>query len=35
MWSDSSFVLLGKQGWTRHGIRSMAHQLRLFFRYGD
>jgi site-specific recombinase XerD len=29
------FVLLGKQGWTRHGIRSMAHQLRLFFRYGE
>jgi hypothetical protein len=23
-------ALLGKQGWTRHGIRSMAHQLRLF-----
>lgn len=28
-------VLLGKQGWTRHGIRSMAHQLRLFFRFGE
>jgi len=23
-------ALLGKQGWTRHGMRSMAHQLRLF-----
>jgi len=29
------FVLLGKQGWTRHGIRSIAHQLRMFFRYGE
>jgi integrase/recombinase XerD len=28
-------VLLGKKGWTHHGIRSMAHQLRLFFRYGE
>ena len=29
------FILLGKQGWTRHGIRSIAHQLRMFFRYGE
>ena len=28
-------VRLGKQGWTRHGIRSIAHQLRLFFCYGE
>jgi integrase/recombinase XerD len=28
-------VLLGKQGWTRHGIRSIAHQLPMFFRYGE
>jgi len=26
---------LGKQRWTRHGIRSIAHQLRMFFRYGE
>jgi hypothetical protein len=26
---DRFFVLLGKQGWTRHGIRSIAHQLRM------
>ncbi|MGA7768982.1 MAG: tyrosine-type recombinase/integrase [Candidatus Sulfotelmatobacter sp.] len=32
---DRFLVQLGKQGWTRHGIRSMAHQLRLFFRYGE
>src|SRR5579864_664800 len=32
---DRFLVKLGKQGWTRHGIRSMAHQLRLFFRYGE
>jgi integrase/recombinase XerD len=32
---DRFFVLLGKQGWTRHGIRSIAHQLRMFFRYGE
>src|SRR5260370_12256306 len=29
------FVLLGKLGWTRHGIRSIAHQLRMFFRYAE
>ena len=29
------FVLLGKQDWTRHGIRSIAHQLRMFFRCGE
>jgi hypothetical protein len=32
---DRFLVQLGKQGWTRHGIRSMAHQLRLFFRFGE
>jgi len=32
---DRFFVLLGKLGWTRHGIRSIAHQLRIFFRYGE
>jgi len=32
---DRFLTQLGKQGWTRHGIRSMAHQLRLFFRYGE
>lgn len=28
-------ALLGKQGWTRHGIRSIAHYIRMFFRYGE
>ena len=28
-------ALLGKQGWTRQGIRSIAHQLRILFRYGE
>jgi integrase/recombinase XerD len=29
------FVFLGKQGWTRAGIRGIAHYLRRFFRYGE
>jgi integrase/recombinase XerD len=32
---EQFLVLLGKQGWTRHGIRSIAHQLRMFFRFGE
>jgi site-specific recombinase XerD len=26
---------LGEQGWTRHGINSMAHIIRGFFKYGE
>jgi integrase/recombinase XerD len=26
---------LGGQGWTRHGIKSMAHIIRGFFKYGE
>jgi hypothetical protein len=26
---------LGEQGWTRHGIKSMAHIIRGFFKYGE
>jgi integrase/recombinase XerD len=29
------FVFLGKEGWTRAGIRGIAHYLRMFFRYGE
>jgi site-specific recombinase XerD len=29
------FVFLGKDGWTRAGIRGIAHYLRMFFRYGE
>ena len=32
---DRFLIQLGKQGWTRHGIRSIAHQLRMFFRFGE
>jgi integrase/recombinase XerD len=34
MW-NGSFVSLGKEGWTRGGIRGIAHYLRMFFRYGE
>src|ERR1035437_2124604 len=26
---------LGEQGWTRHGINSMAHIIRGFFKYAE
>ena len=26
---------LGEEGWTRHGINSMAHIIRGFFKYGE
>ena len=29
------FVFLGKEGWTRAGIRGIAHYLRMFFRYSE
>jgi integrase/recombinase XerD len=29
------FVFLGKEGWTRAGIRGIAYYLRMFFRYGE
>jgi site-specific recombinase XerD len=32
---DRFFIQLGKRGWTRHGICSVAHRLRVFFRFGE
>jgi len=30
---ENFLARLGKEGWTRHGIRSIARQIRIFFRY--
>ncbi len=32
---DRFLIQLGKRGWTRHGICSVAHRLRVFFRFGE
>ncbi len=32
---ENFLARLGKEGWTRHGIRSIAHQIRTFFRYSE